>query len=653
VTALHRPGCGAPLSGLASRAQNQLFRAALEAFFLPAWCGLVAGLLEVGIRVGARAANPIGRLYLLSRHFLWAAPLSNLLLFVLVGLALSLATRLSPRIGGWMRPRLLCALTLLPALIAASPKIYPEAWSVLALGLAITFVPAIFRFASRALSILSWTLPALGAVVALLAAWLYLNDWIKREREKNRAMPSPGAANILLVVLDTVRADHLSAYGYQRRTTPNIDRLASRGIRFDEARAAAPWTLPSHATMFTGRWPHELVTDWLTPISRKGLTLAEYLGACGYATAGFVGNVAYCSYDTGLGRGFTHYEDYTLNGLSVLRTAGLVDYLVRTTYRLSQGFPSSPLGWLGNAVARWFALDERKSAASVNQEFVSWLAQRPSPARPFFGFLNYIDAHASYIPPPGATHRFGSFPRTGDEMRIVYQQWPLLDKTRLSRSLVALGRDSYDDCLGYIDDQLGLLLDELERRGLLDRTLVIVTSDHGEGFGEHDLFDHGESLYRTEVRVPLIIVPPGNLRRPLVVRRTVSLRDLPATVVDLVGLAARSPFGGKSLAGLWIEDSTRPASLENDSVISELAAPNPINPNHGRSPAYRGPLFSITDGDFTYIRNEKDGSEELYNAHDDPLELMNRANHKDYQSIVNRFRSVYNRSRGDGRAGAP
>ena len=134
-------------------------------------------------------------------------------------------------------------------------------------------------------------------------------------------MPPANSPNVLLIVLDTVRADHLSLYGYERPTTPNLERLAKRGIRFDNARATAPWTLPSHASMFTGHWPHELGAKWMTPLRGNLPTLAEYLGAHGYATAGFVANVVYCSQETGLARGFTHYEDYVLEKLAPLRTS--------------------------------------------------------------------------------------------------------------------------------------------------------------------------------------------------------------------------------------------------------------------------------------------------------------------------------------------
>ena len=121
---------------------------------------------------------------------------------------------------------------------------------------------------------------------------------------------------------------------------------------------------------------------------------------------------------------------------------------------------------------------------------------------------------------------------------------------------------------------------------------MIVTSDHGEGLGEHDLFDHGESLYRPEIHVPLVIVLPAGQRATGVVREPVSLRDLPATILDLVGLSEGSPFPGRSLANLWRHPSHGGGTVTIDGVISELPKPNPSNPNRGRSPARRGPLIS-------------------------------------------------------------
>ena len=138
---------------------------------------------------------------------------------------------------------------------------------------------------------------------------------------------------------------------------------------------------------------------------------------------------------------------------------------------------------------------------------------------------------------------------------------------------------------------------------------MIVTADHGEELGEHGLFEHGESLYRPEIRVPLVFVLPSRSQSPAVVREVVSLRDLPATIVDLVGLSAGAPFPGRSLATALARSVARtavPGAVAGDGAISELAEPNPTNPSQGLSPAARGPLCSLADGDYLYIRNERE-----------------------------------------------
>ena len=140
----------------------------------------------------------------------------------------------------------------------------------------------------------------------------------------------------------------------------------------------------------------------------------------------------------------------------------------------------------------------------------------------------------------------------------------------------------------------------------------MITSDHGEGLGEHSLFDHGESLYSTEIDVPLLILPPRTGRTARVVDDVVSLRDLPATIVNLAGHGGRSPFPGHSLAKLWSDSDGTVATVSM--AASELLVPNPRNSNPGRSPAARGPLVSVAEGDFVYIRNLGDGVEELFKS---------------------------------------
>ena len=191
---------------------------------------------------------------------------------------------------------------------------------------------------------------------------------------------------------------------------------------------------------------------------------------------------------------------------------------------------------------------------------------------------------------------------------------------------------------------MGDLLDELRTLGVLDRTLLVIVSDHGEGLGEHDLFDHGESLYRTEIGVPLLIVPPSGEQHASVVSESVSLRDLPATIVDLLDLSESSPFSRTLAGAILAERSPRPdADADVDAVISELPSPNPANLNRGRSPASRGPLVSLAMGDFVYIRNLGDGAEELFNEHDDPRERDNRARLPSMMPVLDGFRQLFDR----------
>jgi len=624
-----------------------------DVLVLSAWCGLAAGWLEVGARVLCRSIDPTHRLYLMSRHFVWLVPLSNLMLFSGIGVLLAVATKLWTRRGGWISSRILCAGAVLPALMVAGPQIHTESWLILALGIASRLVPWLERPAARRRRWVMLNFPCLLGSVFVMAGFVWGGDRLKQWREAGRPLPPADSPNVLLIVLDTVRADHLSLYGYRRATSPALERLAKRGIRFDEARATAPWTLPSHASLFTGRWPHELAVKWLTPWRGNFPTLAEYLGSHGYATAGFVANTLYCSYDAGLGRGFTRYDDYVLDleRLSPLRTALLVerawDGASKLGLLMSRSLDTGRFRPRVESVLRWLLATGRKDAAAINRAFVDWLSHRQEPRRPFFVFLNYFDAHSPYLPPEGTPFRFSSRPQSEADFILLAELWTMIDKLRLSPRYRLLARDSYDNCIAYLDERLGELFDTLQQRGELDRTLVIVTSDHGEELGEHGLFDHGESLYRPEVRVPLLIVLPSRSRSPGVVRQSVSLRDLPATIVELVGLAAGSPFPGQSLPGLGRDPSPGAAVAADgvDGALSELSDPNPANPSQGRSPASRGPLISLVDGDYVYIRNDRNGREQLFDERVDPDELSNQAGVEAMQPVLQHFRHRLNQIR--------
>jgi arylsulfatase A-like enzyme len=622
----------------------------LAPLVLSAWCGLVAGSLEVGTIVLRKRVFDVDQLYKMSRHFVWLIPLSNVCVFLVLGLFGSLVIRVWPQRGRWLLARGLCALTLLPALIVAFPRIYSLAWLVVALGLATRIVPAMERHRPVAKRVVLVSLPAGAAIVGTLAASIWVGDRVEQAHENARPLPPSGSPNVLLIVLDTVAADHLSLHGYERATSTTLRELSDRGFRFDFAHSASSWTLPSHAVMFTGRWSHELSTNWLTPLDRKESTIAELLRESGYATAGFVGNTFYCATDSGLARGFTHYEDFIFPELTFLKSAVLVGRALegmQTAVYFTEDWLEST-GLLALVQRAWRALDtDRKGAAVVNQELLDWLARRtPSQTqRPFFAFLNYFDAHYPYQLLPGRLHRFGVEPSNNYE-RTLIQHWWELDKTTVSPTGVAFVTDLYDDCIADLDEQLGTLIDELDRRGLLERTWLIIAADHGESFGEHPgIFCHGKSLYETELHVPLVVVPPKGSASKLAIKAPVSLRDLAATIADLAGVGAGAKFPGESLARFW-----QPGALDSPRASPTFAEVVPVDPrrrNDRGVPHELSPLAAVKEQDWSYIRREHDAQEELFRLRDDPKEQHNLVGDPSAQSSLLRLRATLDGLTGD------
>ncbi|GAC1473702.1 MAG: hypothetical protein NVSMB9_22800 [Isosphaeraceae bacterium] len=617
---------------------------------LSAWCGLFSGLLEVGSIVVRKRFVDGNQFYWTSRHFVWLVPLINLLIFLALGVAAWLLVLASPKRGRWLSSRFLCALTLLPPFWAAFPRIYGPAGFVLMAGVAVQLVPVLERRAAGLHRIVRLSFPLLLCLVAALAASLWGGDRLKVRREEARPLPPPGSPNVLLIVLDTVGAEHLSLHGYPRPTSPTIDEMATRGVRFDRVQATSSWTLPSHSSMFTGRWPHELSAGWFTPLDATYPTLAETLGAHGYATAGIVANAWYCAADTGLARGFTDYQDYTFPRLTVFKSSVLVDRAMEGM-QVVERFLEDMLGFdlARPAVDRLWSLlkVDRKEATTVNREFLDWLSRRREPNRPFFAFLNYYDAHYPFQLREKGLHRFGVRPRNDREAHVL-RDWLSLINQGPSPSEINYARDSYDDCVADLDEQLGLLFDELERRSILGRTWVIITSDHGESFGEHPgVFWHGTSLYETQLHVPLVIIPPAGSPSPTpgVVTETASLRDLAATVVDVLGVKPGTPFPGESLARFWNKSSL---SKTRDSAASQaLAEVVPLG-SFGPQPSFwdnhrRWPLAALTEGDWTYIRGEEDAHEELFHLGEDAQERHNLAADPAVQPTLKRLRNALSR----------
>ena len=553
---------------------------------------VLGGIAELACRYALRhVSSHIDRTFYLDPQAVWLAPLANLpIMAAAVGVTVLVLRK--PELRARWAVAVAIALVVLEVAFITR-RISPIALVVLAAGFGVQGSALAMRWSDG----LHRRLPLLaGALATLSAAGGVAWNIYMRTREASAlaaaAPPSSGAPNILLLILDTVRAWDVGAYGYDLPTTPTIDSLSREGIRFQHALATAPWTLPSHASIFTGRYPHELSAGWSTALDGDAPTLAERLGTAGYATGGFVGNLIYTARIYGLDRGFMHYGDYPVTP--------------------AFAFAESTLG--RELMVRWRALTHRvrdpwhKDGALVTDEFLAW--QSRLGGRPFFAFLNYFDAHSPYQPPaPFDTMFLGREPRTRQEEFATYPDSATIRDLHLA----------YDGGLRYIDSQIRRVLDALQARGVLGNTLVIVTADHGEAFGEHDVLTHGNSVYLPQLQVPLVIALPGRAVRDSVVQEPVTLRDLAATILESVGARAEA-LPGQSLARFWESGSStsRPAQ-DASPLLSEVEQTDEFAP---RYPVARGTLRSIVRDGWHYISSTT-GEEGLYRYPQDSLEQHN------------------------------
>jgi arylsulfatase A-like enzyme len=569
--------------------------------------GLVTGAAEVSSYLFAWYA--LGRpFYRLGRNMFWTLPVADLLVFVVIG---SLTALVMSR---WRGDRL--ARGAFIAIVAVAT------YGVIPLGLRLHWLARILLSVGVGVQVGSFlychpqglrrfvrivVLPAICLVI-LIAFAFRANEVVAERRALAHLGPPPiNAPNFVMIVLDAVRAEDLSVYGYGRSTTPNLERFAERSVVFNRAVATAPWTLASHATMFTGYYPHEMSAGWETALDDAYPTLAEKLRDRGYLTGAFFGNEIYGTPEFGLSRGFVHYKSRKLDLHGVLGASSLGWFLEGTINRLTHS-KTRP---------------GRRNAAEINQLLLNWL---PKPgSRPFFAFLNYMDAHEPYDPPAPYDMKFS----VKEPLRRINAG------KRLTAVEIRGLREAYDGSIAYEDAQLGRLFRELQRRGEMSNTLVIVTADHGEEFGEHGWFSHGNGLYLPGLHVPLLISFPARIPGGVRVAEPVTLRDLPATVVDLLRFSDAAGMPGRSLSLRWeaTSDSSRMAASP---LLSEVNRPRNALSWYAVA---RGNMQSVIVGRHHYIRNG-DGREELYDVAADPWEITNLAKAANSQQVIDVCRSA-------------
>lgn len=549
---------------------------------------LTAALLTAAAHVAILdiRLHVFGRLVTTWREFVWMAPIAYAVCFLLLAVPIAVVGLFAPRQVNM--PRLIGVYGGVGAygLLLLYREIHPLAFVPVAMGIGYQLTRRaaadggrLLRGATRVAAICAVGLAALAAARTFAPRMAEA-----RAIAAERAAPAD-APNVLLLILDTVRALNVGAYGYARPTTPFIDGLAREGVMFEHAFSTAPWTLPSHASILTGRWAAETGASYLTPLDPDLPTLPDVLGAAGYLTAGFAANAGWAGLEVGIGRDFQRYETHRLDWRQFLWSTSFTQtsFGQELIGGLASGDPQRILGAIRSFDLR--TLDPRRPrlmrANEVAERFLQW-RERIGDAHPYFAMLNFFDAHSPYRSPPAFERRF-------DE-----------GATRLDR---------YDGAIAYIDSVIGSVIAELEHHGELDRTIVIVTSDHGEMFGEHGLQEHGKWLYRPVLHVPLVVRYPRRLDGDMRRAELVSLRDLPATILDLVGTKDTGGIEGESLFAPGREEA--PALLQ-------LHASRSIN-TPPELPSTRGDLFGLLTDRWHYIRYP-DGSEDLFEWRRDTAE---------------------------------
>ncbi len=447
-----------------------------------------------------------------------------------------------------------CLLAAYAPVAAFTLRSHRETSMVVAIGLVavaigiIAIVEALgkVRLARPAVT-MSGVILSAGVIAAVVSFPLPGRDMIGTAEPP--AAGTPSGPNVLLIVLDTLRADHVGTYGYSRPITPWLDEFAKGATVYERAIAPSSYTLPTHASLFTGLYPethgaiendrHDgvsleelgLLADWanVSPLPEEAVTLAELLSERGYETGAICANSAYLSRAFNLDQGFKTYVDAT-GSREAWRPAGL---------RIVARFPI-PEKW---RLYRMIGSNERYYlfANEINALTYRWLKGRTD--RPFFLFLNYMEAHAPHLAMPGYRDLF---PNSYARQTVDWGAFNRGEQEFSPEQKSALV-DAYDAQVRSLDDRLRELFAHLESVGALENTLVVFCADHGEGFAEHGTLGHAMSVFEPEVWVPIIVKIPGQAEGGRVTR-LVELTDIAPTVLNAIGVPVPESIEGVDLS---------------------------------------------------------------------------------------------------------
>jgi arylsulfatase A-like enzyme len=404
---------------------------------------------------------------------------------------------------------------------------------------------------------------------------------------------------VVYVSIDTLRADHLDAYGYERATAPNLARLAAEGALFEQCIAVANWTLPTHTTLFTGLHPlvHG-VEEHGDRLADDIQTLGEVFADAGYATAGWYSN-PFVGEQFGFIDGF---DTYAMATSGAERAANIEK---RGTPRGSITGSHQPVP--GPREEDYFV---EQSAEPVTEHALAFLDARDQ-TKPFFFFLHYNDVHSDYIPPAPYDQMFD--PDYGGT--LTAERYP--HNERIRRDMPAEDLEHvialYDGEIAWVDHQFGRVLDRLDELGLADDTVVVVTADHGEGFFEHGKKEHHYGLYEELVHIPFLVRHPARVAPGQWIDSLVSQADIPVTLLELAGLSELDAADGRSWAPFLRGEGRAPPERP---VVSSAVLKPMVN-EEGEV------VLSLRTSNYTAIRQQgTDGKSTvvLFDRPDDPNE---------------------------------
>jgi arylsulfatase A-like enzyme len=373
--------------------------------------------------------------------------------------------------------------------------------------------------------------------------------------------------NVILISVDSLRKDHIGIYGYEKNTTPNIDKFAKKSLVFTNAVGQSSWTLPSHISIFTSLYPSSHGVPYIGYQLNKNITMFhEFLKSQNYTSIAIINNV-YLSSIFGFNRSFDFFNEqfanYTKNG---------------------------------------------KTITDVNKHFFDWLNKNHQ--KKFFAFIQYIDSHCPYI---AHEKYFTNYQQEHEKYKYLEKKCASsLKNYTPTKDEIQFMKKAYDSDIAFVDENLNELFKKLEVLGIINKTIIILTSDHGDQFMEHGGLEHAYTLYDEVISVPLIIWHPKLNTK--IINTQVQLIDIMPTILDFLGLSIPNNIDGKSLIA----------------VISGNS--NKETPAFSEKPPYK--IISVRFNDFKFILTNNT-NRELYDLKNDPNEKENVT--KKYPGIANQL----------------